>query len=733
LFLLTVLLGSCLLFLTQPMVARMALPRFGGAPAVWNSAMLVFQALLLGGYAYAHWIGRLGGRRQAIVHLVLFAVAAIWLPIGIGSGVLPSNAEPVLWVPWFFVASIGPLFFMVSTQAPLMQRWYALESRRGDPYPLYAVSNLGSFAGLLSYPLLVEPLLTLQQQSILWSSGYALLVLLVATCALTIPAEAHEVVPPAHTPKPSARSIAHWIALAAVPSGLMLSTTTHLTMDIVAVPLLWVLPLGLYLLSFVIAFASRRGVAIFLTQLCPLIILISGGLTFAAGVQNPIYAATLGLSLLLVVAVTLHGEMYRLRPAADHLTAFYLAMAAGGVLGGLFAAIVAPVVFDWTYEHPLLILGAALLLPQVPLLRPLERLWQAHGGWLVVVVSALALLLSAAIDDPLNLLSGIAAQAATIVIILLALASIGSRIAFAGCVAALMMSYGGWWTLNISLNWDTRIRSYFGIYSITNNASGTARVLTHGTTLHGMQNLDAAHRLDPITYYGPRSGVGLAMRSAETLFGPKARIGVVGLGTGTLACYALPGQDWRFFEIDPAMVEIATHSGHFTYVPRCAPQAHFVLGDARISLSRAPAGGLDLLALDAFSSDAVPMHLLTREAFAVYARALQPGGLLVVHISNRYIELEPVVAAAAAANGWKGAVLDYYPTSEEEGRHETVSIWIALSRDPRMLDNLVSASGPDNQWVALRTRPGFSGWTDDYASVLPLLKPPRFDLLKLVP
>jgi hypothetical protein len=307
LFLATIVTGSFLLFLTQPLVARMALPRVGGAPAVWNSAMLVYQALLLGGYAYAHWVGHLRPRVQAGLHLSLFAIAALWLPIGLIDAVPPGDRSTAFWVPWFLIASIGPLFFIISAQAPLMQRWYALESSRGEPYALYAASNLGSFGGLICYPLVVEPLLTLQRQSELWTGGYALLVALVVGCALTIPAHAVEKRPERTSPPADRKRVLHWIALAAIPSGLMLSTTTHLTTDIVAIPLLWVLPLGLYLLSFVFAFANRRGPTEFITQLAPLIILIAGGLAFADGSQRPIFSATLGLSLLFVVAVSRTG------------------------------------------------------------------------------------------------------------------------------------------------------------------------------------------------------------------------------------------------------------------------------------------------------------------------------------------------------------------------------------------------------------------------------------------
>jgi hypothetical protein len=352
LFVATIVTGSFLLFLTQPMIGRMALPRVGGAPAVWNSAMMVYQALLLGGYAYAHWLARLRPRLQAGIHLGAFAFAVLWLPIGLSGAMPPADSSPILWVPWFLVSSIGPLFFVISAQAPLMQRWFAMESGRGEPYALYAASNLGSFAGLISYPLIVEPLLTLDQQSALWTGGFALLVLLVVGCALTMPARSVEEVPLESSPAPSRRRVFHWVLLAAVPSGLMLSTTTHLTTDIVAMPLLWALPLGLYLLSFVVAFATRRGAANFIIQVAPLIILIAGGLAFAHGSTRPLAAATLGLSLLFVVAVSLHSEMYRLRPQPDRLTGFYLAMSVGGVLGGALVAIAAPIVFDWTYEHP---------------------------------------------------------------------------------------------------------------------------------------------------------------------------------------------------------------------------------------------------------------------------------------------------------------------------------------------------------------------------------------------
>ena len=715
LFLVTIITGSFLLFLTQPMIARMALPRIGGAPSVWNSAMLVYQLLLLAGYSYAHGLSYLRPRFQVGIHIALLALAALWLPIGLSDASPPPDFEPAFWVPWFLISSIGMLFFIVSAQAPLMQRWYALETTRGDPYPLYAASNLGSFAGLISYPLLVEPLMTLQHQSWLWTAIYALLVLLVALCALTVPAGAVEAVPEETAPAPTTRQMLHWVALAAVPSGLMLSTTTHLTTDIVAMPLLWALPLGLYLLSFVIAFAQRRGPAEMITTIAPLIILVAGGLAFSTGTQNPFFSVTLGLLLLLAVAVALHAEMFRLRPAVGHLTRFYLAMSFGGMLGGLFCAIVAPLLFDWAYEHPLLVLAAAVLVPQYALVPWPER-W---GKLLCFAVPLAAFILSFAAERGLLGFSQGTAMIASIAVSLLALACLGRRWAFAASLAALMLSYGGWSILERTGSGD-RTRSYFGVYEVSERYDGSARVLTHGTTLHGIQNLEPGLETMPTSYYARRSGVGIALTNAGALYGANPRVGVVGLGTGTLSCYFQPGMSWTIFEIDPAMVEVAR--SRFSFLRQCAPQARIVLGDARLSLRNMPADSLDILALDAFSSDSVPMHLLTREALADYGRVLQRDGIVLYHVSNRYLDLRPVVADLAEQGGWNSAMLEYVPEEEEELANATISVWIALSRNPAAINRLVELSGPDaEKWTVLETQPGFSGWSDDHASILPIL------------
>jgi hypothetical protein len=718
-YILTICAGSFLLFLVQPMIARMALPRLGGAPTVWNSAMLVYQALLLGGYAYAHWLGRFAPRRQAIIHVGLFLAAALMLPIGLVAMTPSASANPFLWVPWLFIASIGPLFFMVAAQAPLMQRWFA-DAGGGDPYPLYAASNLGSFAGLIAYPLIVEPWLPLAGQSWLWSGGYVFLLALIAACALTLPrgAASTEAAPVAG--KTSWREIGIWMLYAAIPSGLMLSTSTHLTTDIVAMPLLWVVPLGLYLLSFSVAFSTKRGLSDGIASATPILLLAGGGTAFANSAKFPFVFATLGLVLLFAVAVTLHAKMYDRRPEPARLTTFYLAMSAGGVLGGLFCALVAPTIFNWGYEHPILIVATALMIATKPLFEIGEDLWRSEkrtaASVIVIAIAIGAAIISIHSSAP----SGMAATA--ILIIALGLVAIGNRIVFTACLVALMANFGGWKAVDNSLTTNNQVRSFFGIYSVSTDP-GVTRALVHGTTIHGLQSLKPGRETDPLTYYAPKSGVGLALANLPALYGANARVGIVGLGAGTVACYARPGQDWRFYEIDPEMAKIARDPAKFTFLSRCLPGVPVQIGDARIVLSGEAPGGLDVLVVDAFSSDAVPMHLMTTEAMEIYRRRLTANGLLLMHISNRFLELEPILAAAKA-HGWSAVLRDYEPSSAEAGRGYARSEWVALARNSAALEKLKSASGKE-AWRPLKPREGFSGWTDDHASILPLLKPIR--------
>lgn len=725
LFLITILTGSFLLFLVQPMIARMALPRLGGAPAVWNSAMLVYQALLLAGYAYAHRLAKETARRQAVVHLVMFAIALLWLPIGLAALYPPTDGSPIFWVPWLLVASIGPLFFVVAAQAPLMQRWYALSGNQGEPYALYAASNVGSFAGLIAYPLLVEPFTTLNSQKWIWSGIYLALMALVAICARQLwqaPLQPNAI----EAPSPQASNIPwkrrlYWIALAAVPSGLMLSTTSHLTTDLMAMPLLWVIPLGIYLLSFSVAFADDRTFANIFTRMAPVVLVIAGSFVFIVWGKAAINGMVASLSLLFVVAVSLHAEMYRTRPEPNQLTSFYLMMSVGGVIGGLFCAILAPLVFNWTWEHPILILAAAVLMPKMGLI-PLDYgNRKIAAAMTILAVTALSLAVYAVLTEPEAVTMKKVMFAAAIMAI--GVVTAGFRWPFLLTVAGLLTINGGWDNLKKSTD-GSRMRSYFGTYTVTDN--GNSRWLMHGTTMHGMQLRDAPTR--PISYYPVTSGVGIAFAKAPELFGPAASIGVVGLGTGTLACYRKPGQYWQFFEIDPLMIEIAREKKVFSFLDRCAPDVPITLGDARLTLAAVPKGKFDILALDAFSSDSIPLHLLTKEAFATYRRALKPNGLLLVHISNRYIDLNPVVAAEAKKNGWLAALRHDSPTEALINKGDRASQWIALSPDAEKLaqltgklDTVKNRYHDTDQWLKLDPPGKTSPWTDDYASVLPHL------------
>ncbi len=718
LFVATICAGSFLLFLVQPMIARMALPRLGGAPAVWNSAMLVYQALLLGGYAYAHWLGRFAPRRQSHIHIALFAVAALMLPIGLRGGDWAAALDPIVGVPLLLLASIGPLFFVVSAQAPLIQRWFA-QSGQGDPYPLYAASNVGSFAGLLSYPLIVEPLLPVAMQSLGWSLGYVLLAGLVIACAARLPRAAEPGESDARSPAIAGGEMLRWIILAAIPSGLMLSTTLHLTTDIVAMPLLWVLPLGLYLLSFSIGFASNRTAATVLTRFAPFSLLAAGCGVFADSTDWDLLILGVATVNLFVVSVALHGAMFDRRPAPDRLTAFYLAMSIGGAAGGLFCALIAPLIFDWTYEYPILMVAAALAIVPRAIFARAARLWRRAGSATIIVVALLLIAISLTGQGFFGLpQSKQQSMIAALILIGVALSAMSHRLVFAAALMALMLSMGGWGKLRLSAVEGAMTRSFFGIYSLRERPG--ARVLVHGTTIHGVQNRGSAERERmPTSYYAPESGVGLVMSRASALFGPGARIGAVGLGAGTLACYAQPGQRWRFYEIDPVVEDIARDARRFTFLSRCLPDAKIAIGDARLVLATEPAASRDILIVDAFSSDSVPMHLLTREAFAIYARIVGEEGLVLVHISNRFLDLERVVAGSAP--GWSIQRRDYRPDQAQAKASATASDWIAMSRSPATIARMLAATGPKN-WRTVSPYPGFTPWTDDHASILPIVK-----------
>ncbi len=727
LFVLAILLGSFLLFLVQPLVARLALPRLGGAPNVWNSAMLVYQALLLGGYAYAHVLQKWPVRRQASIHLALLALAALTLPINLAELAPPKSGWEVVWVPALLALTIGPVFFLISAQAPLMQRWYAADAKAGDPYALYAASNLGSFGGLICYPLLLEPELSLRAQSLVWSAGYAVLIVLVALTAWArwsseaqLANRADSAAIHSSTANEETigwRRIAMWLALAAVPSGLMLSTTTYITTDIFAMPLLWVIPLGLYLLSFVPAFSVNRKLVRILTKLAPFILLLNGGMMAISEGNHGLSSALGAVLLLFVIAVALHGRLYDDRPSPSKLTLFYLVMSAGGVLGGIFTALLAPVVFDWAWEHPLLVLGAGLLVPIGRGPRFLERLLVTERRQLVFATLMLlaaigfgSMLFSARVHDQQGLIVVL-----TGAILLCGLLVRPLRWVFVATLLVMLLAQGGILTMAISAD-GARSRSYFGVYTVRDYPKLGLRSLTHGTTTHGRQYLDPEKRRIPISYYSHNSGIGVALRHVPDVYGQASHVGIIGLGSGTLACYRQPGQSYTFFEIDPLVLDFSRQR-KFTFLPDCAPDSLTYIGDARLELDKLPAGSFDVLVIDAFSSDAIPLHLLTLEALDGYKRAMRKGGTLVMHISNRYIDLEPVIAAAAKARGLSAAIR---VDMEGQSLVNASSAWVILAPDAKTLESFTQ-SEPDLPWKSLGP-PAKYVWTDDYAATLPYIR-----------
>jgi len=715
-----VFLSALLLFAVQPMFARMVLPILGGSPSVWSVAMVFFQTMLLGGYAYAHVVTR--ARRRAVsfgVHLALLVVAGLALPIAVatGWGDPPERFEAV-WLLGLFAASIGLPFFALAGNNSLLQAWFVRTGHRAgeDPYFLYAASNAGSFLALLSYPVVAEPLLTLQTQALIWTAGFWLLVALIAGCGLLMlraPAEAASADAADETPAVTPESFGAWVFLAAVPSGLLVAVTAYISTDIAAAPLLWVVPLSLYLLTFVLAFARH---ALLPHRLVVLVqpLAIAGLIALMAYPPSSLLKALAGhLAAFFVIALACHGELARRRPPSRHLTTFYLALALGGMIGGLFAGLIAPHVFSWVAEYPILIALAALCRPfgrRLP--RPFELVL-----WAVVVAAAAA----AIVPSALGWLPRDAASVKMLSELTVALALGGAALAYdppkfaLATAAALAMLF-----LYPSDERQVRtLRSFFGVYKIYDTADGRFRVLQNGTTIHGAQLLKSADyqplggRPKPLTYYAPGFGMAQTVQAVRERKGGPIRVAVVGLGTGTLACYRQPGEDWTYYEIDSTAIAIARAPRYFDFITWCGPDIPIVLGDARRMLGREPEGRFDLILVDAFSSDTIPIHLITSEAMALYKQKLAPHGVVLMHVSNRYLELESVVAGIAAANGLRS----WQSTGEGAGADDDDYVFnsdvVIAAEDPAdigaLADNGFSPSEPD---------PAQRVWTDDYSNIV---------------
>ena len=671
-FIATIFTSAFLLFGIQPMFAKMVLPKLGGSPGVWSVAMVFFQSVLLLGYAYAHLlVGRFSLRRAALIHIALMAaVLALSLPIHIASGFArPPQDGEVFWLFGLFAASVGLPFFAVAANGPLLQAWFARtgHSHAGDPYFLYAASNIGSFLALIAYPFVIEPLLPLAVQAKAWTWGFALLLAGIAACGgLAIGAGRTDACAAAPAEPAAATTNAQrfaWMALAFVPSGLLVAVTAHISTDVAAAPLLWVIPLALFLLTFVIVF-QRRPILPHRWMLhlqLALIVMFAIDALFRP-VEGWGFGLSLSLGLFFVTAMVAHGELVRRRPDASRLTEFYLWMSFGGVLGGLFAGLLAPLLFNAVIEYPIL-LGAGLLCRPGLISASTPRVLRYGLGLLTVV-----LLVSVIVKDQQR---------------------------------------------------TDSIRSFFGINRVYETADGRFRRLAHGTTVHGVQRLlnddgsAVSGRPEPLSYYFTGGGIadGIeALRRAKG--GPLGSVAAVGVGTGSLACQISPGEDWRFYEIDARVVSLATDPAKFSFISQCAPRVPFVIGDARLTLADAADGAFDLIVIDAFSSDAIPVHLLTREALGLYLSKLTPRGALLFHISNRNMDLAPVVAATAREHGlitW----LSTSPQTPELMRENKFPPVVAMVA--RQESDLQFAA---NKAWSIQDAAVAKPWRDDYADII---------------
>ena len=733
----SVFLSATLLFLVEPMIAKMMLPMLGGTPAVWNTCLVFYEATLLLGYLYAHALTKWLDRKLQIVLQVILVLLPLLilglLPLHLRSGWLPpDNSNPIPWIMSLLLVSVGLPFFALASNAPIAQRWFAFSSHKSanDPYFLYAASNAGSLIGLLSYPLLLEPLLHLSQQNHLWTYIYILFVAMTAASALLIwktpkinngagaSIETHEIEPEAW------KTRLRWVALAFVPSSLTLGVTNAITTNVPAIPLFWVLPLAVYLVSFILVFAKQPLISHgWMLRRLPFIILI-GLFPTLSRLKFPFsLLLVLYLVLLFAIAMVCHGELARSRPKIHRLTEFYLWISFGGVLGGAFNVLVAPVIFHSVLEFPLVLIMSALLCPQINQkdLSKVGNSWKHFMDWLLplslgLTMASIILLLQhkgIRIGRPLTILIfGYS--------MIWCLSFSKRRLRFALGLAALLIA-SSFYTGAFGHILDTE-RSFFGVYYVTNSSDGRFRYLLSNGTLHGVQSLDPRYSLEPLAYYTKQGPAGQIVHAVEANM-PRARWAIVGLGAGTMACLAPADQAITYYEIDPLVVRIAQNSRYFTLLKDCAPKASIILGDARLKLKNAPDSRYGFIALDAFSGDSIPVHLLTREAIALYLSKLTPHGILAFHISNLYLNLAPTLGNLARDAHLVCMIESDAPLSKiQQSQGRLPSTWVVMARNQNDLSGLVRDESISPRWIPLKGQDNAEVWTDDYSDLLRILK-----------
>jgi SAM-dependent methyltransferase len=762
LYALTILLSAFLLFQVQPVIARIILPWFGGSAAVWATCLLFFQFVLLLGYLYAHAsIRYLKPRWQTFLHIGLLALSLLALsvlPVYPSAAWKPSpTSDPTWGILALLGASVGLPYFLLSTTGPLLQAWYARRYRGAMPYRLYALSNVGSMFALLSYPFLFEPVFGSHQQAGLWSAGYCAFLGLCALAAFRsggAPPAATETGAAAADPAPGPRQYAFWLLLPACASALLLGVTNHISQNIAAIPLLWIAPLSVYLLSFILCFEGRGWYLRFPYLPLLAVSLAAMAMAMEGFDKAPIYVVVVLFLLgLFSCCMVCHGELVRLKPDPRYLTHFYLAIAAGGALGGVLVAFVAPRVFDGFYEFPLALMACAVLTlaalranPDPPwfrqLLPPAGTVAAAAAVGLTGYfgyasrerVTGLAQDLAhwaAPKWTPPDSFETNAIQVALLIVSLWVLAVLradwrfrwvrtaAGRSAFGiEIVAMTVIGCLAYQVGQSTTGHKLLLRNFYGGLKVTDTGSPadfySVRRLTNGTINHGEQFLYPGRRDQPTTYYGPDSGVGLAIRDRGR--SRAIRVGVIGLGTGTIAAYGRLGDYYRFYEINPLVLRISNSgpAGQFTFLSGCPCQVEVAQGDARLSLEREPPQRFDVLAVDAFSSDAIPVHLLTREAMQLYFRHLAPDGILAVHISNRYLDLRPVIEGETQATGHVARLVD---NPDDNALELFAATWVlAAAPSPGFDSEVISNSAEIASTRSVRL------WTDDYSNLYRILK-----------
>jgi len=712
--------SAALLFVVEPMFTKMVLPRLGGAAAVWSVAMVFFQATLLAGYAYAHLLTRFApGRGSVLIHLAVLLIACLALPLHLagGWGQPPSRGE-AFWLLGLFAASIGLPFFALAANGPLMQAWFVRTDHPSarDPYFLFAASNVGSFLALISYPTLVEPFLRLREQTWLWTVGFYVLILLIAACGVLLLRSAN-LSPAAATARsetapPTWRDRLPFVGIAAVPSGLLLAVTLHISTDAAAVPLFWVLPLAIYLLTFVITFQSRPVVPHSLVvKAFPFVILALAGLMIIDPFSTIIELVVVHLTAFFVIALLCHGELARRRPAPKYLTAFYMRISAGGAIGGIAVGLIAPQAFNWVAEYPLLIALSLLCMPGLAL--PTK----GAGQYLLLgALAAAAALLTALMS------SGVTLDDNLITLFIGALLGLTvyfwrAPLAFAVIIAFSLVL--GHYQYNDAVN-NFVVRNFFGVLAAAETADGRFRLLWHGGIGQGAQRIrdrdghPVTGRPEMLSEFQAGAGIAQTFDAVRASVSGPISYAVIGLGTGSLTCQARPEDSVTYYELDPDVIRIARDPKLFNFVSECRPAVPIVQGDARLTIVNATDASYDLIFVDAFIGAAIPIHLLTREAMAVYLRKLKPNGIVALHVSNRHLELGSVVAGVAHANGAITRLYDGGDVSEDASEQKWVPVIAAVARKDEDFGPLANS----RYWPVLPPDPAQRVWTDDYSNVV---------------